>query len=113
MASWQSQINKHINQGGRVENLSVLSYHGNCRQKVLQDIQKGRVDVVLTTYQTIASELKRMMKASGKSAKLTQNKVGSDDDDYEPDNDSDDASDCDKKRPAKKRKTRPWIFDID
>jgi SWI/SNF-related matrix-associated actin-dependent regulator of chromatin subfamily A3 len=86
MANWDSQIDQHINRGVKDLNLSVALYHGPGRHAVLSRVEKGEIDVVLTSYQTLASDLKKMLEEN-----------------------EEDATDPPKK---KKPKTTSWIFNL-
>ncbi|GKY94354.1 hypothetical protein MPSEU_000401200 [Mayamaea pseudoterrestris] len=94
MAAWQSQIDQHINRYVADRTLTVRVYHGSNRGKVLQMIESGQVDIVLASYQTLASDLSIMRSAMRKA----------------------DASDDDAlfelPRAKKKQRGDRWIFDL-
>ena len=100
MAAWQLQVDQHVNRYTE-NNLSVLLYHGDGRHAVLSAIEKGEVDIVLTSYGTLVSDLKAMKGAKGESTNASK---GDGDDDFIPE--------VPKKRSKKKQKTERWIFDL-
>ncbi|GKZ00183.1 hypothetical protein MPSEU_000971300 [Mayamaea pseudoterrestris] len=112
IANWMSQIKQHINRDDS-KYLSVAVYHGNNRHKVLSLIKKGMVDIVLSTYQTLSSDLKLMMEIKGKATKpkAKMNQPLSDEDD-----ESDDSvyyrKQLQRESKPKRRKTNIWIFDL-
>lgn len=50
LASWRIQLERFVEEGV----LTVDVYHGPKRSAVLQKVRKGKTNVLLTTYETLA-----------------------------------------------------------
>lgn len=53
IANWDQQISKFVEE----DTLQVGIYHGSNRQQVLTKVKRGELDVVLTSYETLTSDL--------------------------------------------------------
>ena len=56
IANWDQQIRKFV----EPNELKVGIYHGKNRQDVLKQVKKNQLDVVLTSYETIVSDLSQL-----------------------------------------------------
>lgn len=59
MANWMIQISKHVNQSGKKKILTVAKYHGANRHGKTSLVMLNQVDVLITTYHTLATEIKQ------------------------------------------------------
>lgn len=58
MSNWIIQIKKHVNQSDKKKILSVVKYHGPNRRDKTSLVSFNQVDVMITSYGTLASEIK-------------------------------------------------------
>jgi SNF2-related domain len=63
MSNWEIQISKFVNRKHRV--LVVEQFHGSTRREVQKLLLKGKVDVLLTSYQTMAVEYRKFVDKYG------------------------------------------------
>ena len=56
IANWDQQIRKFV----EPNELKVGIYHGKNRQDVLKQVKKNQLDVVLTSYETLVSDLSQL-----------------------------------------------------
>lgn len=92
IANWEHQILLHVNGRVRNTNLRVDTYHGPKRDAKLLLVQQDGVDILMTSYHTLASDYRKWMDV--------------DDDDRK--------NGGDKKIPKlKKQRKGPFIFDIE
>lgn len=79
IANWTLQIRRHVNMGGRKEILKVGVYHGPNRKNMIPLIQHNQVDIVLTSYQTLAYDYRQYIdesdKKKPKKAKCYENEI--------------------------------------
>jgi SWI/SNF-related matrix-associated actin-dependent regulator of chromatin subfamily A3 len=63
IGNWYQQIFNHVN--GRVENknITIAKYHGPTRENMLVRVQQGQLDVLMTSYHTLASDYKAWVEA--------------------------------------------------
>lgn len=92
-ANWVIEINKHVNQRQENKNLVVGKYFGSKRDEVLLQANNGMLDVLITSFNTVASDFRLMHEEA--SAKKNR------DNSNEPN------------PPKKKPKKAPWIFNVD
>jgi SNF2 family DNA or RNA helicase len=85
MSNWHAQIEQHVKEEGI---LKIGFYQGSSRKNLLPQIQNGDINVLLVSYQTLASEFTKVFGKDKKS-----------------DNDQE------SKPPAKKRTKTESIFD--
>ena len=52
MGNWSEQVSSYVSPGV----LSVGMYHGADRHAILRDVMTGTVDILLTSYNTLASD---------------------------------------------------------
>lgn len=70
MANWAFQIGKHINKKGYKNTLVVSQYHGPRRESKLSLVQLNQVDILITSYHTLVSDLKKHEDGKGKKENL-------------------------------------------
>lgn len=60
VSNWVLQIRKHVN--GNIDNkvLKVATYHGSNREKSVPLVQYNKVDILITSYHTLAADLKKL-----------------------------------------------------
>jgi SNF2-related domain len=56
MANWEIQIERFVNGGARRPVVVVDRYHLQRRQAAIQRVYNGGVDILLTSYHTLAGE---------------------------------------------------------
>jgi SNF2 family DNA or RNA helicase len=58
IGNWYQQIFNHVN--GKVDNknITIAKYHGPARENMLVRVQQGQLDVLMTSYHTLASDYK-------------------------------------------------------
>lgn len=78
MANWQIQIEKHINKRKNKKVLVIAKYHGQARESQLARVQLNQVDILITSYHTLASDFKKyeVQKGKKKGAKPITNMKG-------------------------------------
>jgi len=59
-SNWVLQIRKHVNGGVENKVLKVGVYHGANREKSIPLVQYNKIDVLITSYHTLASDLKKL-----------------------------------------------------
>jgi hypothetical protein len=64
MANWDIQIKKFVNSGTRSKKpyLIIDRLHGHRRKAVLHRIMNNEIDIVLTSYHTLAADYKSLAK---------------------------------------------------
>lgn len=55
IANWKTQLAAFVDEG----ELEVAIYHGNKRESILKQVKKNDLDVVITSYETIVSDLQQ------------------------------------------------------
>jgi len=67
-SNWVLQIRKHVNGGVENKNLKVAVYHGANRERNIPLVQYNKVDILITSYHTLASDWKKLNHESGDSS---------------------------------------------
>ena len=57
MANWTTQIKKFVNSTRKI--LKVECYHGDSREEMLELLAANKLDVLVTSYNTLASDYKK------------------------------------------------------
>jgi len=116
VANWQIQIDTFVNPKA----LKVAVYQGAEREATLRRVKKGKIDVLLVSYETLVSDYnihmkyidlqaeKKAAKAAKKAAQRRDEGYGSDDGFESDDDSSDDEDDC--YLPSDKKKKFPSLF---
>jgi SWI/SNF-related matrix-associated actin-dependent regulator of chromatin subfamily A3 len=60
MSNWQIQIKKHVNGGGKNNVLAVGLYYGTKRESIVSWVQHNQIDILITSYNTLAYDLKKL-----------------------------------------------------
>jgi SNF2 family DNA or RNA helicase len=58
ISNWELQIHQYLNERVENKNLSAMKYHGSKREDILMKVKQGQVDVLMTSYHTLASDYK-------------------------------------------------------
>jgi len=66
-SNWVTQIRKHVNGGVDNKFLKVALYHGPNRERSIPLVQYNKIDVLITSYHTLASDWKKLHEDDSKS----------------------------------------------
>lgn len=81
IANWQTQFRQFVDKDAR---LNIKVYHGPNRSQVLAQVANNKVDILLTSFQTLASDHKKFeddQKEKEAEETTAQDATGDDDDD--------------------------------
>jgi len=56
IANWKTQIEQFV----EPDTLEVAIYHGSKRESILNQVKRGELDIVMTSYETLVSDLAQL-----------------------------------------------------
>jgi SNF2-related domain len=74
MANWTTQIQQFVNSSRKV--LKVACYHGDSRKDMLELLAENKLDVLVTSYNTLASDYKKYLEHLEKDADEAEEEKG-------------------------------------